>query len=92
MVFPSGSAPTIATHYVSTPGQSVSIACNQSGSVLARDNGGVLEEATNTFSVSSPSHQGKFVCIKAGAILEINYVLIQGKSRDNGCHINSLFY
>ncbi|XP_019863318.1 PREDICTED: fibroblast growth factor receptor 3-like isoform X1 [Amphimedon queenslandica] len=70
-------APTIATHYVSAPGQSVSIICNQSGSVLARESGGVLEEVTNTFIVSSPGHQGKFVCIKAGTVVEIHYVVIE---------------
>ena len=74
----SSPAPTIATHYVSTPGQSVSIICNQSGAVLARESGGVLGEATNAISVSSPNDQGKFVCIKDSTVLEIHYVVIEG--------------
>ena len=72
-------APIITTHNVSTPGQTVSIICNQSMAVLVREHSnGSLTETNNNITVSSPNDQGKFGCTLNDTILEIHYVTIEG--------------
>ena len=72
-------APIFTTHNVSTPGQTVSIICNQSMAVLVREHSnGSLVETNNNITISSPNDQGKFGCILNNTILEIHYVTIEG--------------
>uniref|UniRef100_A0A1X7U009 Ig-like domain-containing protein n=1 Tax=Amphimedon queenslandica TaxID=400682 RepID=A0A1X7U009_AMPQE len=72
-------APIITTHNVSSPGQTVSITCNQSLAVLVKEHSnGSLIETINNITVSSPNDQGKFGCILNDTILEIHYVTIEG--------------
>ena len=71
----------ISSHYVSTPGQVVHITCNQSDAVLMKAYNGSLVEYSSSINVSSPNDQGKFVCIKDNAILEVHYVIIKGTNK-----------
>uniref|UniRef100_A0A1X7TZ74 Ig-like domain-containing protein n=1 Tax=Amphimedon queenslandica TaxID=400682 RepID=A0A1X7TZ74_AMPQE len=74
----SAPAPIITTHNVSSPGQTVSITCNQSMAVLVKEHSnGSLVETINNITVSSPNDQEKFGCILNDTILEIHYVTIK---------------